>query len=215
MSICPSNDIHSVFVDGELPEEFKEEYLSHVASCDKCKNVLETMKFLRHSLIQDKDSIILSKAHIDKGYEKLEDLLDFKKVTAHLDFSKFVPLINRLVPAVAAALLIAFILPVGIKKAFAPQYSADYISQILSNQSPFSAQTISSVIEQENSTSLIKSAQYLTSMNLENIIEYKSESQNIYAPTENIISPNSTEFINVYNSDQNLYNVTYSPFIGF
>ena len=24
MSICPSNDIHSVFVDGEFPEEFKD-----------------------------------------------------------------------------------------------------------------------------------------------------------------------------------------------
>jgi len=215
MSICPSNDIHSVFVDGELPEEFKEEYLSHISSCDKCKKVLETMKCIRHSLIQDKDSIILSKAHIDKGYEKLEDMLDFKKITSHLDFSKFTPLINRLVPAVAAALLIAFFLPVGLKRAFAPQYSADYISQILSTQSPFNAQTISSVIEQENSTSLIKSAQYLTSINLENIIENKTETHNIYAPTENIISPNSTEFINVYNSNQNLYNVTYSPFIGF
>ena len=33
MSFCPSKDIHSVYLDNELPEVYKAEYEAHIAVC--------------------------------------------------------------------------------------------------------------------------------------------------------------------------------------
>ncbi len=215
MYFCPDSDIHSVFVDGELPDEFKEEYLSHIASCPKCQKIVKRMQSIRASFIQDKNDITLSPEQIENSYKKLESMLDFKRITSGLDFSKFTPLINRLVPAVAAAVLIVMFLPVGLKKVFAPQYSSDYISQVWNTQNMISETSLSNLFNEQLSTSLVKSTEYLTNVNLENIISNNNESTNLYKPVQKIINTNSPDFSNVYNSEQNLYNVTYSPFVGF
>ena len=44
MSFCPSKDIHSVYLDGELPENYKAEYELHVSHCEKCRKELEQLK---------------------------------------------------------------------------------------------------------------------------------------------------------------------------
>ena len=33
MSTCPEKDIHSIYVDGELPENYIKQYESHLSSC--------------------------------------------------------------------------------------------------------------------------------------------------------------------------------------
>ena len=44
MSTCPEKDLHSIYLDGELPEEFLKEYENHVAGCEKCKAELEKLR---------------------------------------------------------------------------------------------------------------------------------------------------------------------------
>ena len=43
MSFCPSKDIHSVYLDGELPENYKAEYELHISHCEKCRKELEQL----------------------------------------------------------------------------------------------------------------------------------------------------------------------------
>ena len=47
MSFCPSKDIHSVYLDGELPEVYKAEYESHLKICPTCQKELDKIKALR------------------------------------------------------------------------------------------------------------------------------------------------------------------------
>ena len=227
MSICPSKDLHSVFVDGELPVQFQAEYLAHIESCPICKETVEKLQTLRSSFANDSQNIKLSSQQIEDGYKKLEQRLNFKRVTTastpRFEFSQFIPMMNRLVPAVAAALIIALFLPIGIKKAFSPNsgnsFSQDSIAQVWDAQNSINLnQTLTSQIVSsamaENRASLIETAENLRNVNLENIINENS-SANIYAPLEEIICSSSSPFKNVYNSQQNQYNVVYSPFAGF
>jgi hypothetical protein len=44
MSFCPTKDIHSIYLDNEMPEIYKAEYESHVATCKKCQQELNKIK---------------------------------------------------------------------------------------------------------------------------------------------------------------------------
>ena len=47
MSTCPTNEIHSLYLDNELPQAHKEQYEAHIASCEKCKASLEKLHAVR------------------------------------------------------------------------------------------------------------------------------------------------------------------------
>ena len=34
MSTCPTKEIHSLYLDNELPQNHKEEYEAHIAGCE-------------------------------------------------------------------------------------------------------------------------------------------------------------------------------------
>ena len=72
MSFCPSKDIHSVYLDGELPENYKAEYELHISHCEKCRKELEQLKAL-HSLFQaDSDSLKLDEHFMDESFQRLQ-----------------------------------------------------------------------------------------------------------------------------------------------
>ncbi len=48
---CPENDIHSIYLDGELPQNFVKDYEAHLASCPKCAAKLEKLKKIRAALL--------------------------------------------------------------------------------------------------------------------------------------------------------------------
>ena len=157
---------------------------------------------------------------IETGFAKLEQAMKFKKVTSvashKLNFSQFMPMVTRLVPAVAAALIIALVLPIGLSRAFNTNSNSNelnevaYISHILE---PKNSLNVKDVLSNEQ-VSLIKTTENLKNVDLENIVTGNSSS-NIYASVEDIINSSSSNFSNVYKSDKNLYNVAYSPFVGF
>ena len=57
MSICPENDIHSVYLDGELNSPYKEQYLEHLQSCPDCTEKLNKLKSVHEVLVKDSSSI--------------------------------------------------------------------------------------------------------------------------------------------------------------
>ena len=112
MSFCPSKDIHSVYLDNELPEIYKAEYESHIASCPKCKAKLEKLRALRDCLNSDSDSINMPEDFLDKSYERLMIKMSYAKNTG----KKAEPKINfktitYAASGVAAAAILALVLP--------------------------------------------------------------------------------------------------------
>ena len=62
MSTCPENDIHSIYLDGELPEIYKAEYEAHLNNCIKCRTKLEQMKKIHEAFQYDSASNLWTKA---------------------------------------------------------------------------------------------------------------------------------------------------------
>ena len=47
MSTCPTKEIHSLYLDNELPQTHKEQYEAHIAACDKCRAEYEKLRAVR------------------------------------------------------------------------------------------------------------------------------------------------------------------------
>ena len=56
MFTCPTNEIHSLYLDNELPQNYVAEYEAHIVSCEKCKAALLSFVlyavFLKRMLLQ-------------------------------------------------------------------------------------------------------------------------------------------------------------------
>lgn len=77
MSTCPEKDIHSVYLDGELPEKYRSEYEAHIASCQKCKAVLDKMRALHTMFAQDADGAQLDSVFMQQSFERLQTKLRY------------------------------------------------------------------------------------------------------------------------------------------
>ncbi len=120
MSTCPENDIHSVYLDGELPEEFLQEYEAHVASCPECSKKLEALTRLKGFVHEDSASIVFSQKDLDDSFARLQARMsynDFKKTES--DNSVRFPVfrgIRYFAAGIAAAAAIAFVVPLKASK---------------------------------------------------------------------------------------------------
>ncbi len=126
MSTCPENDIHSIYIDGELPDSYVKEYESHLLNCEKCRKKLESLKSLKQIFSSDCKNITISKDAMEQSFERLKTKLSYSKVTKNsratiFDFNSerakktFSALRYGAVAAVAAA-VVAVIIPVRIGK---------------------------------------------------------------------------------------------------
>lgn len=114
MSFCPSKDIHSVYLDNELPEVYKAEYEDHVKNCPACQKELNNLKAIRTALKADSDSIKIDDEFMEKSYDRLMIKMAYSKNSsrAHKESSvnwKYVSI------AAAAAAVFAFVIPFGLK----------------------------------------------------------------------------------------------------
>lgn len=118
MFTCPEKDIHSIYIDGELPAEFKAKYEAHVNSCKKCSMELHKLQKLHQLFQSDSISLNFSEAAAEAGFKRLESRLSFRKVTSFAENSRdrhfFMSVSKFAVPAAAAAAVFAFVLPVRI-----------------------------------------------------------------------------------------------------
>lgn len=113
MFTCPEKDIHSIYIDGELPENFSREYEAHVGSCEKCRAELEKVRAMRALLAKDSASLDLDKDFMEKSFERLQSRMRFKKIVSQGEDKSFiVPMRRTFIPmAAAAAAVFAILLP--------------------------------------------------------------------------------------------------------
>ncbi len=127
MSTCPENDIHSIYLDGELPQSYAKQYEAHLLTCENCRKKLENLKSLQKIFAEDCKNITISQDAMEQSFERLKTRLSYSRVTKNVkgrifEFSPekakktFSTLRYGAVAAVAAA-VVAVIIPVRMGKA--------------------------------------------------------------------------------------------------
>ena len=115
MSTCPDYDIHSIYLDGELPQAYLAKYEEHVASCADCQAKLEKLRKLHRVFAQDAASIEFSKERMDASWEKLESKLNFTRTIDTRPAKNFTTTkkLSYFVAGIAAAAVFGIVLPFG------------------------------------------------------------------------------------------------------
>lgn len=119
MSTCPDKDIHSLYLDNELPENHVAEYEQHLQSCGKCKAALEKRRRLHELFAEDSRNISLSQQEMEASFDRLQARLSYKKVahkTLVLGNAARAIVKDMCIGAAAAAAVIA-ILPLRMNNA--------------------------------------------------------------------------------------------------
>ena len=110
MSTCPENDIHSVYLDDELPPVYIPQYEAHLKQCAKCQATLAQLRAVRNSLRADSENLNLSQKDLDDSFARLQARLSYAKVTQNERIHRFT-LPSWAAGAAAAALVAAVVLP--------------------------------------------------------------------------------------------------------
>lgn len=113
MSTCPEKDIHSIYLDGELPASYVAEYEAHVNACPSCQATLERQRRIRRVFAKDAETMELTKEQMDVSWEKLESKLNFTRTVQTVPVSKKV---SYFVAGIAAAAVLGVVLPMGRSK---------------------------------------------------------------------------------------------------
>ena len=85
MSTSLNKDLHSVYIDGEMPESFVSQYESIVNSDEKEKARLEKMKVLHSLLQEDSASKTVSDDFVSASFERLQTKMRYAK---HTEYAK-------------------------------------------------------------------------------------------------------------------------------
>lgn len=110
---CPENDIHSIYLDGELPKNFVKDYEAHLASCEKCRARLEKLKKIHAVFEADSRSLDVDETFKAQSFERLQSRMRFSKVVKASEPNKNIVRLGQFVPlAAAAAAVFALVIPV-------------------------------------------------------------------------------------------------------
>ena len=128
MSGCPEKDIHSVYIDGELPQQYRAEYEAHVAGCAACKALLEQMRGLHQRCAADAESHRADSVYLAQSFDRLQTKLRYSANVQKAGQTQHVFAFSAArwaVSAAAAAAVFAVIFtPVYIKSAAGSQEQA-------------------------------------------------------------------------------------------
>lgn len=116
MSHCPTNDIHSIYLDNEMPEIYKAEYEAHIAQCSACQKKLNALKALHTAFTEESSSLTPDSHYLDQSFERLQTKMKYRKNTgaAKDEESKTFKYIKYVVPAAAAAAVFALVIPIRL-----------------------------------------------------------------------------------------------------
>ena len=115
MSFCPSKDIHSVYLDGELPENYKAEYELHIEHCEKCRKELNQLKAIRTMFKADSDSLKLDERFMEDSFQRLQIKMAYSRNVGKLPQKSPFKIVSYVASGVAAAAVLALVLPLGLK----------------------------------------------------------------------------------------------------
>ena len=113
MSFCPSKDIHSVYLDNELPEPYKSEYELHLKNCVSCQKELALLKGICSQLQSDSKCISPDSYFLDDSFERLQVKMAYSRNVSKASAPKYSA--KQLIPvAAAAAAVFALVLPLRL-----------------------------------------------------------------------------------------------------
>lgn len=116
MSFCPTKDIHSVYLDNELPEVYAKQYEAHVQNCPDCKKQLEIIRSLHVSLSADSKAISPDEHFLDGSYERLMLKMSYSKNAKKSAEKRYARPAFYIPIAAAASALLALLIPVRANK---------------------------------------------------------------------------------------------------
>lgn len=137
MSTCPEKDIHSIYVDSELPAHYENLYKEHLRECNRCSQVFNRMKQLHTMLQNDAETIKLSSQELDDSFSRLQVRMSYHEVTSRASRISFLPVTKW--SFAAAALLVAVLLPFQMSRHTVSQGVANDSASAVSFQSVSSA----------------------------------------------------------------------------
>ncbi len=153
MSFCPSKDIHSVYLDGELPENYKAEYELHISNCENCRKELEQLKAV-HSLFKaDADSMNLDQKFMDESFQRLQVKLAYSRNVHNAPQKSPFRAITYVASGIAAAAVLAIVLPLGLKSNKASSGTTVASSPLIQSVSSVSAVPITGVSTSSSASS--------------------------------------------------------------
>ena len=79
MSFCPSDDIHSIYLDNELPVDYKNQYEANVKNCPECQKKLNMLKGVSSLLRQDATCICPDSHYVDESFDRLQIKMSYRK----------------------------------------------------------------------------------------------------------------------------------------
>lgn len=114
MSTSLEKDLHSVYIDGELPEDFVSKYESELEKDEKAKSELEKMNKIHNLLKEDADSKTVDKNFADASFERLMTKMSYAKNVRKAEKPSFVVPFTKYAAsfAAAAAVFVAVFIPV-------------------------------------------------------------------------------------------------------
>ncbi len=115
MSFCLSKDIHSVYLDGELPENYKAEYELHLSHCEKCRKELEQLKAVSSLFKADSESLKLDEHFMDESFQRLQIKLAYSRNIGKVPQKSPFKVVSYVASGVAAAAVLALVLPLGFR----------------------------------------------------------------------------------------------------
>ena len=114
MSFCPNKDIHSVYLDNELPKEHKIKYEKHLEECAECRKELAKLRAVHYVFEYDAESVTPDEQFLKDSYERLMIKMSYNKNTGK---NKKNPILHfTYIVSAAAAVMFALIIPVGLRK---------------------------------------------------------------------------------------------------
>ena len=115
MSTCPTKEIHSLYLDNELPQSHREQYEAHIAACDSCKAQLEKLRAIRGVFQKDAEYVSPDQKFLDASYERLMLKMKYSKNTARTSAPKVSARTWKIiVPAAAAVTILALAVPLKL-----------------------------------------------------------------------------------------------------
>lgn len=131
MYTCPTDDIHSIYADGELPEIFVPDYKAHIESCPACAKKLERLLRLRGVFKSDSDMLSLDNTAMEESFKRLNTKLRYSKNTVRFSGSGFSKTLTTAFGGIAAAAAAVFALVIPLRAA-PEQNAAISVSEVAS-----------------------------------------------------------------------------------
>lgn len=129
MYSCPTDDIHSIYIDNELPPAYIEKYEAHLKVCERCAAKLKTLRSLKDAFKNDAESIQLSPEFMNKSFEQLQAKMRYSKNTEKAKIFQFPGEVSKWGIAVAAVIMVV-ILPSALSNSFKSYNNINNVASI-------------------------------------------------------------------------------------